>query len=65
MKYAKRRAFRSPHFPVYGQNGIRTFLYGFTLTVRADYVSFTCQTLGFRNIYLLVICIYNHPSLAS
>ena len=37
---------------------------GFVLTVRADYVSFICQTLGFCNIYLLVTYIYNHPSLA-
>ena len=38
---------------------------GFALTARADYVNFTCQTLGFCNIYLLVMYIYNHPSLAS
>ena len=38
---------------------------GFALTARADYVNFACQTLGFCNIYLLVMYICNHPSLAS
>ena len=38
---------------------------GFVLTARADYVSLTCQTSGFCNIYLLVMYIYNHPNLAS
>ena len=38
---------------------------GFVLTARADYVSHTCQTSGFCNIYLLVMYIYNHPNLAS
>ena len=37
---------------------------GIVLTVRADYVSFTGHTLGFCSICLLVMHIYNHPSLA-
>ena len=37
---------------------------GIILTVRADYVNFTCQTLGFCSIYLLVMHINNNPSLA-
>ena len=39
-------------------------MYGIVLTVREDYKSNTCQTSGFSSIYLLVMHIYNHPSLA-
>ena len=37
---------------------------GYVLTIRADYVNFTCQTLGFCSIYLLLMYIHNHPTLA-
>ena len=33
-------------------------------TVRADYLSYTCQISSFCSIYLLVMYIYQHPILA-
>ena len=37
---------------------------GIVLTVCADHVSFTSHTLDFSSIYLLVMHIYSHASLA-